>query len=241
MTEPMTDSLSEFVSRVETDLLPSYCRAKGYPEAGFKRESLGKVTSADARNCLRAIDEALLERLPNQRFTMPRNTATEILFWEGSTQKVPRPITLWLEPVITFAAIARLHFDFGWPKELLATQPKSWAFDISASFADHGDREHIVGEVKKSSKEIDVLLRDLNSFCSEPRNEEPPKGDPRRNAFKKWDRLRAIEAPIFWAIGPGSSDIVFNVDRQSDGRIILREIPVVELRYREPLSSSNSK
>jgi hypothetical protein len=49
--------------------------------------------------------------------------------------------------------LARLHFDFRWPKELLGCQSKDWAFDLIATLP--GKRvEHIACEVKKSSAEL---------------------------------------------------------------------------------------
>jgi hypothetical protein len=37
---------------------------------------------------------------------------------------------VWIEPVVTIAAMARLHFEFGWPISCLGMQSKTWAFDL---------------------------------------------------------------------------------------------------------------
>ncbi|MGH8796132.1 MAG: hypothetical protein ACREXI_03675, partial [Caldimonas sp.] len=104
-----------FVNRVFTDWLPVYCAARGYSTDGFKATSL-KVEPADARDCMLAIDYGVLVDNKDGKYRAARSAAHEVLFWEGSRAAIPRPITLWLEPVITFAALARLHIIYSWPK-----------------------------------------------------------------------------------------------------------------------------
>lgn len=225
-----SDALAEFTRRIERDLLPTYCRARNYSVLGFRPSSI-KIAPEDARNFLRALDGGLVEHLGNGRYRLPRSSATEVLFWEGLKAKTPRPIFLWLEPVITLASIARLHFDYGWPTELLGTQPATWAFDLSASLPRELESEHILGEVKKSSREIEVLLRDMQFFCSNDLPVEPFRTDPRRNAYKKWLRLQQCRSSLFWAIGPGGTSQLFEVERPTGKRIFLREVPLLRLQF----------
>jgi hypothetical protein len=229
---PIQGPLADLVVRIEQQLLPTYCRARSYSIDGFKPHSVEKVTAEDARNFLRALDAQLAEFLPDGRYRLPQSRATEVLFWEGWKSKTPRSITLSLEPLITLASIARLHLDFGWPKQCLGTQPRTWAFDLSASLPSALESEHIVGEVKKSAAELDALLRDMNYFCATSPSAQPAKGDPRRNAFKKWQRLRDTDSSYFWAIGPGANDHLFEVLRSSRHEISLQKIPVDMLRFR---------
>ena len=76
---------------------------------------------------------------------MPQSKTHEVIFWEHSTLITPRPITLWLEPVITIAAVARLHLDYGWPVDCLGMQSEDSAFDVMAFKPDDLKNEHIAG------------------------------------------------------------------------------------------------
>jgi hypothetical protein len=154
------DVLQQFLHRVLEDWLKVYCSdmKRCYDPQGFDRTSV-KVAEADARDCMLAIDHGVVYDLQGGRYRACMSSANEVLFWEGRKDKPIRRITLWLEPVITFAALARLHLVYNWPKEKLGMQPKGWAFDLAA-YQD-GDASRILGEVKKSGAELKRLRTEL--------------------------------------------------------------------------------
>ena len=82
-------------------------------------------------------------------FLAPLSKAREQIFWTGSKNVDPRPLTLWIEPIITIGALAKLHVLYGWPAEKLGTQSKTWAFDLVGYGANKND-ELLACEVKKS-------------------------------------------------------------------------------------------
>jgi hypothetical protein len=90
------------------------------------------VSSRDAQDFLRAIDHKVVTVESGGRFRVPQSKSHEVIFWEHSTLVSPRPKTLRLESIITIAAVARLHLDFGWPIESLGMQSEDWAFDFTA-------------------------------------------------------------------------------------------------------------
>lgn len=115
-------------------MLPVYCQdgKRRYDPAGFKPESI-MVTPEDARDFMRALDEPeLLRDIGRLRFVAARSSCFQNIFREGAKSKTPRTITLWIEPVITFAWLARLQLDLEWPKECLGTESKKWEFDLVA-------------------------------------------------------------------------------------------------------------
>jgi len=117
-----------------------------------------------------------------------------------------------VEPVITVATLARLHFDLGWPKELLGTQSKDWAFDVTTYLSPDHENEYIACEVKKSVAEIDQLVELMSRFGKVPSPERIVTPKARElNAFKKLQALRARRPPLFWAAGPASVGSAFSI------------------------------
>jgi hypothetical protein len=164
---------------------------------------------------------------------MPQSKTHEVIFWEHSASIVPRPITLWLEPIITIAAMARLHLDYGWPIECLGMQSKDSAFDPMAFKLPDFENEHIAGEVKDSARKLDRLLEHMNQCCAEDDSEcSAPK--IRKNAHRKIAGLKRCRAPIFWALGPGGDSRVLNVSYGNDGSIALKQSAKENLRFRVP-------
>ena len=222
MTDDLTGAQTEFRHRLLSEWLPTYCDDpnRNYPKEGFKSDSI-KVTSRDVHDFMRAIDNDIVTDIGGGRYRMPQSKAIEVIFWEGSVAKTPRPITLWLEPIITIAAIARLHLDYGWPKDCLGTQSEKWEFDVIAFKPQNLQNEYIAGEVKKSSKELDELLINLRKSCAEGDLDLSTATPVRINAHKKWLGLRRCQAPFFWAIGPGGDSRLFEVFYSSAGDITL--------------------
>lgn len=80
------------------------------------------MTDIDARDFLRAPDHNVVAVDSGGRFRMPRSAVNEVLFWEHSAKLAPRPISLWIEPIITIGAVARLHLHHA---ERLCVSPKT--------------------------------------------------------------------------------------------------------------------
>jgi hypothetical protein len=212
----------EFWRRLKQEWLPAYCNDpdRQYDVAGFRADAK-QVTDIDARDFMRAIDQKIVSVDSGGRFRMPRSNVNEVIFWEHSAKISPRPISLWIEPIITIAAVARLHLDFGWPTECLGMQSKEWAFDLMAFTPNDLENEFIAGEVKASRKESDSFLAHLQECCTAGEHDCAEANLGRRNAHKKWRGLMRCRAPIFWAIGPGDDSRIFRVLYDDSCRISL--------------------
>lgn len=217
--------LIEFKNRLTTEWLPTFCDdpRRKYACDGFRHNSI-RVAPDDARDFLRALDLGIVTDSGGGRLRAPRTNAFEQIFWTWTNAVSPKPITLWLEPIITIAAVARLHLRYGWPKECLGTQSKkNWAFDLFAVKPGTGDNEYIAAEVKKTAKELDQLVTFMRLSCTEGDADITGIPKSRRNAHKKWIGLRDCRAPIFWAVGPGGISHVYRVTYSADGPIDLEE------------------
>lgn len=221
------DAVAEFKKRVKEIWLPTFCNdsKRQYGTEGFRDASMD-IGEIDARDCMFAIDYRLIVDSGGGRYRAAKNSAIEQLFTEGSHAKTPRPITLWLEPVITFAALARLHRDHHWPAPLLGTQPPGWAFDLAAHSPSIPSRYHILCEVKKSIQEVERLQTDLELLCSKPDAETV-----RVNSRKKWNALLAAKAPILWLLGPAEYSKVMRVEYPADDLPVLSTAPADALNY----------
>jgi len=224
--------VTDFSKRLLEDWLPSYCNdpKRNYSVEGFKHDSI-KVSNQDARDFMRAIDTKIVTDVGGGRFRMPQSKASEVIFWEGSKTISPRPITLWLEPIITIAAMARLHLDYGWPIELLGMQSEEWAFDLCAFKPHDFKNEFIAGEIKKSSKEIDSLLANMHKSFSEGDLDNASVPQIRINAHKKCLGLQRSRAMLFWALGPDGDSRLFEVTYFSNGEIKLNRTSDDQLHF----------
>jgi hypothetical protein len=118
------NALELFNHRVTSEWLPAFCKDKkrNYDFAGFVAKP-NELSDQDSKEFMRAMDEKIVSVDSGGRFTMPQSKATEVNFWEHDRSISPRPISLWIEPVVTISANARLHF--GWPLASLGMQPDS--------------------------------------------------------------------------------------------------------------------
>ncbi len=148
-----------FKNRVLLELVPNYCGlpSRNMTPADFKQD-WGKVTETDAIDFLRAMDSDLIVHVGDGRYRSPKSHAVELFCWEGRKDVRPRPFGLWAEAIITVAVLARLHFDLGWPKQLLGTQSVGFDFDVIAHADEEAANEHIACEIKKSVREVDGEL-----------------------------------------------------------------------------------
>ena len=128
-----------------------------------------------------------------------------------------------MEPVITVAALARLHFDHGWPLASLGLQSRDYAFDIVA-FVGNDDVEHIGGEVKKTATEAEHLIRLVQEFAQGEVTDPNELKGKELNAYRKLTALRSRKIPVFWVVGPGGFSRVFSVEHGQDGYAKFREV-----------------
>lgn len=227
----MKTSLQTFQDRVLNDLLPTFCNdpSRAWGPDGFKAD-WHKISEVDATDFLRGIDGGLVTHEHRGLYKAPRSKASEQFFWSGAKNKTPRPITVWVEPIITVAVLARLHFDLGWPRELLGTQSKDWAFDVTTYLSNDSDCEHIACEVKKTTADIDRLVALMKRFGKNPIAHQPVVSKE-RNAFRKLQALRQRRPPLFWAVGPGGSSCAFRMGYSEEGVVSFQNISIHTLSY----------
>lgn len=227
--------LAEFNRRLRHEWLEPFCRhpARQYPEQGYVESSASKLDPLDAKDFLCAVDEGLVEHR-NGVFTAPCSKVKEQIFWSGSKSVSPRPITLWIEPIITIAGLARLHKRFGWPQRQLGMQSKTWAFDLVGYSCDL-NHEMLVCEVKKSWTEIQMLHKFMEEHGSSPAEALTDMKGAERNAVKKVLGLRQSNAQTLWLLGPSGKSKVFSVNRGLDGQITLEARDERALHYSEQM------
>ena len=224
-----------FKDRIVGELLPIYCNdpSRGLGCEGFKA-NWKKVTDVDAADFLLALDAGLIRHLGGGLYRAPRSRASEIFFWAGLKSVSPRPVTLWVEPIITVAVLSRLHFKWGWPRDLLGTQSAKWEFDVTAYLATDLSIEYVACEVKKTVAELDQLVELMQRFAADSSAYEAGKAAKEKNAFNKLKGLKERRASIFWAVGPGGANRVFRVTYADGGLVTFRPASVDALRYPGP-------
>lgn len=195
--------------------------------SGFVSAS-NRTTEIDAADFLRGWNAGLCAHKGRGQYIVGQAKVHEQFFWSGTKQPENRSFTLWMEPVITVAAIGRLHLDFGWPVAALGSQSKDWAFDIVARKSDSSLR--IAGEVKKSRAEVDDLIDLMARFAGDPSAQLPGPGKM-RNAFKKVASLRAYSADLLWIVGPDRYEFVFEMRQSEGGTIGFATVSLGALRY----------
>lgn len=207
----MTSAKKRFEALLKSDWIPSFCndqrRRNGFVPEGFQWSTCASVTEFDARWFLTAVDADLVTESEGF-FVAPRSRASEQIFWSGATSASLRSFTLWLEPVITIGALARLHLQFGWPKELLGCQSEGWSLDLVAY--DRTGCPVIGCEVKKSERELDSLVALMCKFALDSTLPEPDAGQ-QRNAWRKMAYVRSKRPRLFWAVGPDGIGHAFQV------------------------------
>jgi len=210
-----------FQDRILNDFLPIFCTSRSWSTDGFKAD-WSKISEVDATDFLRGFSGGLLKHEGRGLYRAPRSYASEQFFSSGSKQKNPRHITLSVEPIITVAVLARLHFELGWPKESLGTQTKGgWAFDVATYLSSDSEVEYIACEVKKSSAEVGELLELMDRFGKNPHAAVAFK---EQNAFRKVKALRSRRPPLFWAVGPARSGHAFRVEYSEEDVVFFHEI-----------------
>jgi hypothetical protein len=224
--------LSVFKERILGDLLPTFCNhpKRGWGCEGFK-EDWKNVSQKDAADFLRALDAGLVEHQESGLYRAPKSLAGEQFFWEGKKSILPRPLTLWVEPIITVAALSRLHFECGWPKELLGTQSRKGEFDVTAYRASDLSNEYLACEVKKTIAEQEQMVELMQRFSTDRDTGGALKSSKEKNAFRKLKGLQSRRASIFWALGPNGANKVYRMTYTDRGAVIFESASDEALSY----------
>jgi hypothetical protein len=211
-----------FKDRIMGDLLPMFCNdpSRAWGCEGFK-EDWRKVTERDAADFLLALDAGLIAHQGRGLYRAPRSLASEQFFWSGSKSVSPRPVSLWVEPIITVAALSRLHFKWGWPRELIGTQSRKWEFDVTAYRSADLSNEYLACEVKKTLREQNELIELMQRFSIDPYPGDALASSKEKNAYRKLKGLHARRAAIFWAAGPDGTSEVFRVTYNNGDKVVL--------------------
>jgi hypothetical protein len=234
MTRCSDEVLLAFERRLTQEWLPIYCSdpSRNYDVCGF-RGGVRTLSARDATDFAYSLDTGLVKDMGGGRYRAPRSMATEVLFWEGLKAVLPRPITLWLEPVITIAALGRLHRDYGWPAAQLGLQSADWAFDLVAYADPTSTAVDVACEVKKSSRELTYMIRCLHHFAAVPTAVSKCKKGPELNAARKWTALAAARPRLFWAVGPGIESVLFSITYDEIGPRHFASVTLEALHFAE--------
>ena len=119
--------------------------------------------------------------------------------------------------------------NFGCTRGCLGTQSKNYEFDVIAFKPEDLINEYIAGEVKKTSSEIDRLLKCMTEICLDGSLDSHPILPAKVNAHRKCLGLRRCKAPYFWAIGPDNDSRLFKVLYHDDGKITFDSISIDNL------------
>lgn len=201
---------------------------------GFDDTSIAKLSPTDAQDFMNAVDCGLVLH-DKGTFTSACSKAKEQIFWECARSSVPRKVTLWLEPIISFGGLMRLHREFGWEAKRLGLQSRTWAFDL-VGYQEDLITELLVCEVKKTQRELDKMLEFMKKHASTPAEAESELKGAERNAFKKVLALRQSDCSLFWALGPNRYGHVFKIKRNDAGSVSLHKVCDTSLSF----SSTNT-
>lgn len=209
-------AIDAFKQRIVDHLLPEFCthKSRGWDVSGFKQD-WSRVSEADASDFLKGLDSGLIRHVGRGQYCAAICGAKEQFFWSGSKKKTPRPIYLWMEPIITVAALTRLHFEYGWPRNLIGSQSKDYAFDVAAVTSIDSSNEHIACEVKKTELEIQRLVTMMQDLAARNVTSESDLTKHQINAYRKLNALRERKAPVFWALGPNRTGQIFQMSYEN--------------------------
>lgn len=205
------EAAQKFRQRVLDEWIVDFCRARAadYQPAGLVQSTLDRVSGFDAFWFQQAVDQGLV-RTEGGFFRFPQSGSNEQIFSSGLKGQELRKTYLWVEPVITIGACARLICQFGWPAEQIGAQSEApYAFDLVGKSED-GDHL-LVGEIKKNGRELDHLIRLMLGYCVDSAIDESAMKQAERNALKKVKALWKLRPKTFWALGPDDYGQVFAV------------------------------
>jgi hypothetical protein len=134
--------------------------------------------------------------------------------------------------------LSRLHFKWGWPKELLGTQSRKWEFDVTAYRASDPNNEYVACEVKKTVAELGQLVELMQRFSRDRDAGDTLKSSKEINAFRKLKGLQERHVSIFWAVGPNGASKVFRMTYTDGGAVIFKSASDDALTYADAWNCS---
>jgi hypothetical protein len=210
-------------------LLPQFCSYYAYDVTGFRSDALQRIGDHDAMWFLEALRTQTVS-FESPFFRSAQSGAKEQIFWQGEKSVSPRPITIWVEPIVTIAAAGRLHSQFGWPKKAIGLQSKkNWAFDLVGY--DSALTPALVCEVKKSHREVDKLVEAMVEYLAKPPLSDEPRNQQMRNAYRKVVAVRQMKPLLLWALGPENYGKVFRPVWDADNTTRLEEVEENALKW----------
>lgn len=224
---------NEFYRRLISEWVISDCNIRGddvQPE-GFDDTNFQHVSEFDARWFLEALDAGHMMETQSVFHTSGHEVNLRIF---SHLQRGPtiRKTTLSLEPIINVGAVARLIDQYGWPSSQLGQSPFPYPFDLICFYKGR-KHELIVCEVKKSHKEVDILMNWMRKFSAIAPLEVIPTNGAAKNAYKKVVGLRKTRPEFFWVLGPEGIGRTYRIARQHDGVLFQFEsMPERVLAYR---------
>jgi hypothetical protein len=229
-------ALDEFWDLVERELLPAYLDDNAYRPGGFDKD-VHAVGESDAEWFLAALRSGLVERLPRGELWLPGSPSRTTLFWEHEKAISPRPVTLFVEGLVTVATAARLHLIFSWPKWCLGFESSDEAFDL-VGLLPRREHEWLAAEAKASAAGVEQLITMVKDCASKGAHDDCLKGKPTvLNAHRKWLGLVRSRAPVFFAFGPNRDWHVFEMTYGPSKRVVFKEASESALRCPVPLSA----
>lgn len=129
------------------------------------------------------------------------------------------------EHIIGLAAMARLHLDFGWPKECLIGYPHRSSFSIVASVLPKSNSAHIACDVRKTADELARLVADVRILCRKrPLISRQASGEEGCSARRWLETFRRNRPALFWVLGPSATRILYQLSYQG-ACIQLNKVP----------------
>lgn len=195
--------------------------------------SLPDVTWADAKHFRRAAECGLVEMIRNGSSHTLSDQVTSVSSQMRPDHNYSIPVVQTVECVIAVAVMARLHLDFGWPRECLACHSDGASFSVTASVLPKSNSVHIGCYVRKS---VDELARLVASMMILGRGIPLPSkvaSDEKNTAQRLLQDYRRDYVPLFWAIGPAGAGSLYQIS-YSNGFLRLNKVPDPLLRLTYP-------
>lgn len=221
------DFRNEFHRRLISEWVISDCDVRGddVQPQGFDDTNFQHVSEFDARWFLEALDAGHMTETRSVFHTTGHEVKLRIF---SHLQRGPavRKTTLSLEPIINVGAVARLIDQYGWPSAQLGQSARPYPFDL-VCFDMGRKQELVVCEVKKSHKEVVVLMNWMRKFAAIAPLDAIPTNGTEKNAYNKVVGLRKSLPKFFWVLGPAGIGTTYRLDWQHDG-VLLQFEPVPE-------------